>query len=60
MFLQLVFVFQLLLARRGCRSEMVNELTVAQARGLMRAMPGVTAIDHRADEGYVTPLESSR
>ena len=38
--------------------EMVNELTVAQARGLMRAMPGVTVIDHRADEGYVTPLES--
>ena len=39
--------------------EMVNELTVDQARGLLRAMPGVTVIDHRADEGYVTPAESA-
>ncbi len=28
-----------------------------QARELLRAMPGVTVIDHRADEGYVTPVE---
>ena len=39
--------------------EMANELTVDQARGLLRAMPGVTVIDHRADEGYVTPAESA-
>ncbi len=37
--------------------ELVNELTVDQARNLFRSMPGVTLIDHRADEGYVTPVE---
>lgn len=37
--------------------EFANELTVEQARGLLRAMPGITVIDHRADEGYVTPIE---
>ncbi len=37
--------------------EFANELTVEQARGLLRAMPGVTVIDHRANEGYVTPVE---
>ena len=37
--------------------ELANELTVDQARGLMRAMPGVAVVDHRADEGYVTPVE---
>ncbi len=28
-----------------------------QARDLLAAMPGVTVIDRRADEGYVTPVE---
>tara|TARA_R110000787_G_scaffold5253_22_gene19355 strand:- start:185 stop:1258 length:1074 start_codon:yes stop_codon:yes gene_type:complete len=37
--------------------EFANELTVEQARGLLRAFPGITVIDHRADEGYVTPAE---
>ena len=37
--------------------ELANELTVEQARALMRAMPGLAVIDHRADEGYVTPVE---
>ena len=37
--------------------ELANELTVEQARNLFRSMPGVTVIDHRADEGYVTPVE---
>ena len=37
--------------------ELANELTVEQARNLLRSMPGVTVIDHRADEGYVTPAE---
>jgi aspartate-semialdehyde dehydrogenase len=27
------------------------------ARDLLRAMPGITVIDHRTDEGYVTPVE---
>ncbi|MEK9683425.1 MAG: aspartate-semialdehyde dehydrogenase [Rhodospirillaceae bacterium] len=39
--------------------EMANELTVDDARKLMRAMPGLTVIDHRADEGYVTPAETA-
>ncbi|MEQ8701561.1 MAG: aspartate-semialdehyde dehydrogenase [Bauldia litoralis] len=28
-----------------------------EAREALRAAPGVTVIDHRADEGYVTPVE---
>jgi len=38
--------------------ELANELSVADARALMRQMPGVVVIDHRADEGYVTPVEA--
>ena len=37
--------------------EFENELSVEQARAALRAAKGVTVIDHRADEGYVTPLE---
>lgn len=37
--------------------ELANDLSVEQARGLLRATPGVTVIDHRANEGYVTPVE---
>ena len=39
--------------------ELFNELSLEQVRGLLRAMPGVTVIDHRKDEGYVTPAECS-
>jgi len=39
--------------------ELANELTVDNARTLLREMPGVTVIDHRADEGYVTPSEAA-
>ena len=38
--------------------ELANDLSVERARGLMRAMPGLAVVDHRADEGYVTPVES--
>ncbi len=34
-----------------------DEIDEDQATELLRAMPGVTVIDHRADEGYVTPVE---
>ncbi len=34
-----------------------DEIDDDQARELLRAMPGVTVIDHRADDGYVTPVE---
>jgi aspartate-semialdehyde dehydrogenase len=29
------------------------------ARAALRAAPGITVVDHRADEGYVTPVESA-
>ncbi len=34
-----------------------DEIDEEQATDLLRAMPGVTVIDHRADQGYVTPVE---
>lgn len=37
--------------------ELANELSVSEARALLRQMPGVVVIDHRADEGYATPVE---
>jgi aspartate-semialdehyde dehydrogenase len=45
-------------------SEAVNvefeaPVTVERARALLRNAPGVTVIDHRADEGYVTPVEAA-
>lgn len=43
-------------------SEMVNvefekPISDDEAREILRNAPGVTVIDHRADEGYVTPAE---
>ncbi len=38
--------------------ELANALSVSEARALMRQMPGVVVIDHRADEGYATPVET--
>ena len=37
--------------------ELESELSVKQARTLLRNAPGVSVIDHRLDEGYVTPAE---
>ena len=37
--------------------ELFNDLTLEKVRGLLRAMPAVTVIDHRTEEGYVTPVE---
>ncbi len=34
-----------------------DEIDEQQATELLRAMPGVTVIDHRTDQGYVTPVE---
>ena len=39
--------------------ETENELTVDQAHALWKKAPGVTVIDHRQDEGYVSPVESA-
>lgn len=37
--------------------EFENPITEAQARAALKKAPGVSVIDHRADEGYVTPAE---
>ncbi|MBL8709820.1 MAG: aspartate-semialdehyde dehydrogenase [Rhodospirillaceae bacterium] len=37
--------------------EFESELSVENARAALRAAPGITVVDHRIDEGYVTPLE---
>jgi aspartate-semialdehyde dehydrogenase len=34
-----------------------DEMSVETAREALRAAPGVVVIDHRVDEGYVTPVE---
>ena len=34
-----------------------DEIDESMATDLLREMSGVTVIDHRADEGYVTPVE---
>ena len=34
-------------------------MTEAGVRDLLREAPGITVIDHRADEGYVTPHEAA-
>ncbi len=39
--------------------ECEHEITAADARAILRAAPGVTVVDHRADEGYVTPAEAA-
>jgi aspartate-semialdehyde dehydrogenase len=45
-----------------CHSEAVNlefekPITPEHARAALRRAPGVSVVDHRADEGYVTPVE---
>ncbi|MEX0809479.1 MAG: aspartate-semialdehyde dehydrogenase [Dongiaceae bacterium] len=37
--------------------EFADEMSVQQARAALKKAPGVIVVDHRADEGYVTPLE---
>src|SRR3954464_11794114 len=37
--------------------EFESAISVEHARAALRSAPGVTVIDHRADEGYVTPVE---
>ena len=37
--------------------EFDRPVTEGQARDALRAAPGVAVIDHRVDEGYVTPQE---
>src|SRR5262249_24497777 len=37
--------------------EVDGPLTVEQARAALKKAPGVSVVDHRVDEGYVTPVE---
>jgi len=37
--------------------ELEKPLSAAEARALLKSAPGIAVIDHRADEGYVTPAE---
>jgi aspartate-semialdehyde dehydrogenase len=39
--------------------ETEEPITVAKARAVMKAMPGLSVVDHRENEGYVTPAEVS-
>ncbi|HXP98258.1 MAG TPA: aspartate-semialdehyde dehydrogenase [Telmatospirillum sp.] len=39
--------------------EFEKPVSEAQARAALSKAPGVIVVDHRADEGYVTPLESA-
>ena len=37
--------------------EFEDTVSVEEARAALREAPGVVVVDHRADEGYVTPVE---
>ncbi len=37
--------------------EFEDAISVEEARAALREAPGVVVVDHRADEGYVTPVE---
>ena len=37
--------------------EFENPISAAEARAALRDAPGLAVVDHRADEGYVTPAE---
>jgi aspartate-semialdehyde dehydrogenase len=37
--------------------EFESDISVDQVRAALRSAKGITVVDHRADEGYVTPLE---
>jgi aspartate-semialdehyde dehydrogenase len=39
--------------------EFESEMSVEHARAVLRSAPGVSVVDLRADEGYVTPVESA-
>ncbi len=39
--------------------EFERPLSVEEARAALRQAPGVSVVDHRVDEGYVTPQESA-
>jgi aspartate-semialdehyde dehydrogenase len=40
-------------------AEFERPLSEEDARAILRRAPGITVLDHRADEGYVTPAEAA-
>lgn len=40
-------------------AEFERPISIEEAREALSEMPGVAVVDHRADEGYVTPAESA-
>ena len=40
-------------------AEFENKVDLEEARELLRKMPGVVVVDHRENEGYVTPVEAA-
>ena len=40
-------------------AEFENAISVESARAALRKAPGVSVVDHRVDEGYVTPKEAA-
>jgi aspartate-semialdehyde dehydrogenase len=40
-------------------AEFEKPISEAEARAALRKAPGVSVVDHRADEGYVTPAEAA-
>jgi aspartate-semialdehyde dehydrogenase len=39
--------------------EFEQPISAEAARAALRRAPGVSVVDHRADEGYVTPVEAA-
>jgi aspartate-semialdehyde dehydrogenase len=39
--------------------ELAKPLSVSEARRVLREAPGIAVVDHRANEGYVTPVEAA-
>lgn len=39
--------------------EFQKQITVKEARTALEKFPGISVVDHRADEGYVTPVEAA-
>ena len=39
--------------------EFERPISASEARAALRRAPGIAVVDHRADEGYVTPVESA-
>jgi len=39
--------------------EFAKPISEDEARSVLRQAPGITVVDHRADEGYVTPAEAA-